>query len=125
MDNALNIVFEGVDPTQSVTTQVESEYLRIKEHHRNITSCRVTLKAPGHKHRHGAPFEVTIHMVLGGGREINVSHAAKGNPNLADAHFAIREHFRAARRQLQDIVDQMRGKTKTHHGSGDDDLIEK
>lgn len=122
MDDALNIVFEGVDPTQSVTAQVESEYLRLKELHNHITSCRVVLRAPGNKHRHGAPYEVTIHLGLGGGHEINVSHAAKRNPNLEDAHFAIREHFRAARRQLQDVVDKMHGKVKKHHPSTKDDL---
>lgn len=121
MDDALDIVFEGVDPTQSVTTQVETEYLRLKELHDHITFCRVVLKAPGHKHRHGVPYEVAIHLGLGGGHEINVSHAAKRNPNHEDAHFAIREHFRAARRQLRDVVDKMHGKVKKHHPPSNED----
>lgn len=79
----------------------------------DIVSCRVTVEAPHKHHRHGRLFRVSVDVQLPGS-EIVVSREPTEHHAHEDVYVAIRDAFRAARRQVQDAVRKRRGDVKTH-----------
>ena len=79
----------------------------------DIVSCRVAVEAPHKHHRHGRLFHVRVDVRLPGS-EIVVNRDPPEDHAHEDVYVAIRDAFKAARRQLQDTVAKRRGDVKTH-----------
>jgi len=114
METAPEIVYEGMEPSMTAQTRIEAEIAKLERYFGHITSCRVVLRAPKHHRQHGDLFEVRIHMALPDGREVAATRNPLANHAHEDALVAIRDAFRAARRQLLDEVRQLQGKVKHH-----------
>ena len=56
MQIAPQITFEGSESSDAARSLILKEIERLETRHQRITSCRVTLIAPSHKHRHGTGF---------------------------------------------------------------------
>ncbi|MFI5401851.1 MAG: HPF/RaiA family ribosome-associated protein [Planctomycetota bacterium] len=78
-----------------------------------ITSCRVVIEAPHQHQQKGQVYHVRIDLTVPG-REIVVNRDPSGHRQHEDLYLAIRNAFRAARRQLQDYVLERRGLVKAH-----------
>ena len=102
MQVPLEIVFEGIDPSEFVEAKIRGEVDRLERFSDRITSCRVVVDAPHRHHKKGNLYLVRIHMTLPGGREVTINRNAHDKHAHEDAHVAIRDAFRAARRRLQD-----------------------
>src|SRR5580704_7496966 len=90
------ITFEGSDPSDAARNLILQEIERLESHNHRITSCRVTVIAPSHKHRHGTGFEVHIWLTLPAHENIVVNHSGSGDGARHDrANVAIKEAFAA------------------------------
>ena len=127
----LQITFHQMEAYPEAEQWVRDEAAKLDEFYPKIMSCRVAIEAPHRRHQSGNPYEVRVDLSVPG-KEIAVSHEpslhssakrlkqpkdVKGLEIEAvykDLHVAIRDTFRAARRQLQDYVRLQRRELKTH-----------
>jgi len=114
MEVPLEIVFEGMDPSDAVRGRIEEEMAKLDRFHGRITSCRVVVEAPRHHKAKGGLFSVRVHMTLPGHVNIEAQRNPPKDQAHEDAYIAIRDAFKAARRQLQDRTRKQKGKVKAH-----------
>jgi ribosomal subunit interface protein len=109
----LEIVFHNFDRSPAVEAAVRERAAKLERFAANITSCRVTIEAP-HKHHHqGNIFTVRVDLHYPGGEAVATRSPAE-NHSHEDVYIALRDAFKAARRQLQDGVRLRRGDVKHH-----------
>ena len=120
--------FRNIDTSAAVVARVQEEADKLDTYFDRITSCRVMVEAPHRHHRRGGPFHVRIEVGVPG-KELVVTHErtlkdeeqGKWHKHLEvegahkDVYVAIRDAFKAMRRQLQDYVHCLRHDVKTHH----------
>jgi hypothetical protein len=82
-----------------------------------IVSCRVVIDSPHRHHRQGRLFRVHVELGVPRGH-IVVDRCPNAHGAYEDPHVAVRDAFRAARRQLEDHARRLRGDVKTHAGAG-------
>ncbi len=114
METEPQIVFDNIGPSDAVRRRILDEIAHLEELYGRITSCRVVVDKPEKGRRKGTPFQVRIHLVLPGGKEVAVRPSTAGHQWNADPMVAIRTAFDAARRQLKRKVKRLRGEVKTH-----------
>lgn len=114
METPLEIVYEGMPPSDAVDQRLHDEADKLEQFFGRITSCRVVIEQP-HRHSHqGNLFNVRIHVNMPGHNEVVVSRNPGEDHAHEDPYVAIRDAFRAARRQLQDTARKRSGKVKAH-----------
>lgn len=116
METPVEIDFQGMAARPDVRDAIDRNVHQLEERFGRITAGRVVLKAPGGHHRTGGLFEINIHLVLPGGREVNLGHTRQDDERYANIDFAISDTFKRARRQLQDRVRKLQGAIKQHEG---------
>ena len=114
METEPKIVFMGMDPSPFVQRRIEGEIEKLEKFFGRITACNVVIEAPGHHKAHGDLFSLSVHLSLPDGREVIANRNPPQDHAHEDPYVAIRDVFRAAKRQLQDQVRKLDGKTKTH-----------
>jgi cold shock CspA family protein len=114
MEVAPQIDFQGTDPSPAVRDDILRHIKGLEDKFGRITSCRVVVKAPGHHHREGAPFEINIWLSLPDRKDVAVTRTRGEDERPADISFAINDAFKRAGRRLQDQVRLMRHQVKTH-----------
>ncbi len=117
METPVQIEFKGIDASDRLREAIETHVHELETRFGRVTACRVMLQAPSGHHRNGGQYEVHIRLALPDGREVNAGRTPKADERHSDIDFAIADAFHRARRQLQDQVGQMQGKTKTHQSS--------
>ena len=110
----IEIVFEGMEPSEAVRARIEREAEKLEQFHDRITACRVAFQAPRHRHKKGGLFETRIHIVLPGHGDLAVRRSPSKRQAHEDPYVCIRDAFNAARRLLQDKTRKMEGKVKAH-----------
>jgi ribosome-associated translation inhibitor RaiA len=113
MQVPVEIVFHNLDRSAAVETAVRERVARFDRFADNITSCRVTVEAPHKHHRQGNLFAVRIDLRFPGG-EAHADPSASKNHAHEDVYVALRDAFKAARRQRQDRQRIRRGDVKHH-----------
>ena len=103
MQVPLQVTFEGTEPSDAARLQIEQEVERLETHNDRIVSCRITVIAPGHNHRHGTGFEIHINIAIPPNKDIVVSHSAGDDTRHESAAAAIKDAFASARRQIDDL----------------------
>lgn len=109
----LQIAYRGMDSSPAIEAHVRRAAEELDQFFDRITSCRVVIEAP-HRHSHkGKIFHVRVDLTAPGaelvaGRDPAEHHAHE------DLHVAIRDAFKAARRQLQDHDRRRTDRTKLH-----------
>jgi cold shock CspA family protein len=114
METDPKIVFENIGPSDAVRQRILEEIARLEDLYGRITACRVVVDKPEMGRRKGTPYQVRIHLVLPGGKEVAVRPSTAGHQWNKDPMVAIRRAFDAAKRQLRTKVTRMRGHVKTH-----------
>ena len=109
MQVPLQIAFEHVGHSDALETAVRKEAQRLERFYDRITSARVVIARPQHRHHKGDAYSVRIHVALPGGKHVDVTHDPAATGRHEDAHVAIRDAFDAAGRQLQDYVRKLEG----------------
>jgi cold shock CspA family protein len=113
----------------AVAARLQEEADKLERYFDRITSCRVIVEARHRHHRRGDPFHIRIELGVPG-KELVVTHEPTLKQEVQgewhkhlevegphkDVYVAIRDAFRAMRRQLKDYVhSSLRHDVKTHH----------
>jgi cold shock CspA family protein/ribosome-associated translation inhibitor RaiA len=114
MQTAVKIDFYGAEPSQVVQRLITDHVAKLEHVYGGITACHVGLKVRSDRHRKGGPYEVSVHMALPNGREVNVRRTPQLDERYTNVLFAVNDAFRRARRQLQDQVRRLQASTKAH-----------
>ena len=117
METPLQIDLQGIDARPDIRAEIDKHVAQLEERCGRITACRVVVKAPSGHHRTGGLYEITIHLSLPDGREVNIGRTPQNDECYADIDYALNDAFKRARRQLQDEVRKMQGQVKHHDGS--------
>jgi ribosome-associated translation inhibitor RaiA len=106
MQIPLQVTFEGSDPSEAARAAIEREVEQLEKHNSHIIGCRVAVIAPSHKHRHGSDFHVHIWLTIPPHENVVVNRAPSDDKGHEHIEVAIKDAFAAARRQVDDLVQQ-------------------
>ena len=113
MQVPLQIRFVNTDSSPTVENAIRDGAKTLGRFAEHIVSCRVNVEAPHGRHRKGQIYHIVIDVRMPGG-EIIASRDPSQHHAHEDVYVALRDAFKAARRQLQDHVRVNRGKVKSH-----------
>ena len=114
MQIPLQVSFEGIDHSDAVEARIREEAGKLEQFYPRITSMRVVAARPQHRHHHGDPYRIRVHLKLPGAADIEISRDPVETGAHEDVYVTIRDAFKAARRQLQDLVRKRQGHVKEH-----------
>jgi len=96
----LHVSHHGLEPSESLTAQIEEEAASLTALAPRATRCHVTVEVPHRHQRQGRHFRVRVELSVPGTVLVSdrdpAEHAAH-----EDAHQAVREAFGAIHRQLE------------------------
>jgi cold shock CspA family protein len=113
MQMPLQITFHQMSPSPALEADIRRRAQQLEEFFDRIVSCRVLVEAPHHHHHQGRLYRVRVDLGVPG-EHLVVGRSPDEHGAHEDAHVAVRDSFRAARRQLEDYVRQQRGDVKSH-----------
>lgn len=129
MKTPLQTTFRNLDHSEALVARIQEEADKLDQCFDRITSCRVMVETPHRHHRRGDSFHIRIEVRVPG-KELVVSHdsssraaghdeAEQGErPEAGETHkdvyVAIRDSFKAMRRQVEDYARTLRHEVKTH-----------
>jgi cold shock CspA family protein/ribosome-associated translation inhibitor RaiA len=116
MQTPVEIEFLGLHPSEAMRSLVLKQIGALEKRFGRITSGRVVIRAPSDRQRRRGVYEITIHLSLPRGSEVNVARSRSPDETHADVTVTINDAFRRARRRLEDHARRMRGTEKTHDG---------
>lgn len=108
MKNEVQITFRDMPPSPALEAKIHEEVGKLERVFSGIISCRVVVETPHRSHAQGKLFNVRIDLVVPG-KELAVTHEHRNDPAHEDVNVAVRDAFRAARRQLESYVERQRG----------------
>ena len=114
MQVPLQIVFEHLDHSDAIETRIRGEAEKLERYYDRITSVRVVVSRPRHRHHKGDTYSVRILIAVPGAEEIAVSRDPSETGRHEDILVTIRDAFDVARRQLQDTTRERGGQQKVH-----------
>lgn len=112
----LQIRFHNLEPSDAIEAAVRKHAKKLELFRDDIVSCRVTVSSP-HKHKYKGRLYHVVIDVRTEGDEVAVSRMPDDEQAHEDIYVAIRDAFKAARRQLQDRLKIQRGHVKKHEFS--------
>jgi hypothetical protein len=74
---------------------------------------------PNIAHRKGDTYRVRVHLAVPGAPDIVINRDPDVTGAHEDVYVTIRDAFKAARRQLQDLVREQQGQVKAHTAQPD------
>jgi ribosome-associated translation inhibitor RaiA len=107
MQIPLHISFHNLDHSDAVDAYARAEAGKLDKFYDRITACRVAVEAPHRGQHKGKLYRVRVDLVVPGA-ELTAARNPSAHGEHADIHVAVRDAFRAARRQLQDHVRRRR-----------------
>jgi cold shock CspA family protein len=113
MQIPLKIAYHDVEESKRVDDLIAGHAGKLEQFYDRITSCRVTVTAPGRVRNEGTIYSVRIDLTVPG-REIVVNRQHGKDARHKDIEFAVNDAFHAARRMLEDHVRESRHKVKRH-----------
>lgn len=114
MQVPLQISFEQIGHSDPIEARVREEAKKLEQFHDRISSARVVVGRPQHRHHKGDTYRVRIHLTVPGAPDIVINRDPDATGAHEDAYVTIRDAFKAARRQLQDLVREQQGQVKAH-----------
>lgn len=108
MQTAVQLDFQGFEGSAAQRTAIERHLGNLERKFGGIIAG-VSVRVPDKHHRHGAAFQVSVHLTLPAGREVDVSRTPDADERHADFAFALADAFRRAERQLLSEVERMQG----------------
>lgn len=115
MQLPLQITLRDMDPSEALDLRIRKLAQRLERFSAQIVRCHVIIDAP-HQHGHqGHLYEVHIQITTPGDT-ISVNREHRGQHSHEDVYVALRDAFRAARRQLEDYEREHRLDVKHHEG---------
>ena len=113
MQIPLQITFRHMETSEALEAKIREKVSSLERFADHITGCRVTVEAPHQHHHKGQLFNVKVDITLPGTEIVADRHPDKHHAH-EDVYVALRDAFKATRRQLEDYVRKQRGDVKTH-----------
>ncbi len=113
MQERVQVTFRNLDASAAVEAEVVRRAVLLDRYHPRLQRCHVVVEAPHRHQRKGAPYRVRIDLVVPGA-ELVVGRSPPEDAAHADVYLAVRDAFRAARRELMDAAHRARGDVKAH-----------
>ena len=113
MSEPVQITFKEMPSSPAIEAWIGERAAKLTRYHPGIVHCHVVIEAPHRHQRRGQLYDVRLEITVSGGHVV-VSHQGPKDEAHRDVFVALRDAFRAARRQLQDQVRKQRGKVKRH-----------
>ena len=98
------VSFEGLEHSDAVAARIVEYANKLSAHHNRISSLRVVVSRPQHRHHKGDAFQVRIHATIPDAPDVIVTREPSGTAAHDDVYAAVSDAFRIANQQLQDIV---------------------
>jgi cold shock CspA family protein len=114
MQTALQVTFENIGHSDQIEARIREEASKLERFYDRITSMRVVVGRPQHRHHQGDIYQIRIHMTFPGAADISISREPAATGAHEDVYVTIRDAFKAARRQLQDLARRRQGHVKEH-----------
>jgi ribosome-associated translation inhibitor RaiA len=95
----------------SLESRIHEHASRLERLFPAITHCRVVVEVPPAHKSKGAPFEISIELSVPK-RQIVVNSERAQHPEHVNAHVAVRDAFRNARRLLEEYTQLRRRDVK-------------
>ncbi len=111
MNLPLQVTFRNMDTSPKLEEAVRAKLAALENHYDRIVSCRVTIEAPHKHHRSGNNFHVRIDLAVPG-KELVVGRDGHNAGTHEDPYAALRDAFRALKRELHSFVDQRRERSR-------------
>lgn len=109
----LQITFRDLEKSEALESRIREQVDKLGHFYTGINSCRVTVEKL-HKHHHqGNHFHVRVDIKTTG-HELLAGREPDQNQAYTDVYVAVRDAFKAMRRQLEDLVRQQQGQVKHH-----------
>lgn len=96
----VDVRFRDMEASPALEQFVHRWAAKLGRLHDRIASCEVVIERPHQSHRHGQRVHVRVALAVPGS-DIVVSHGQEIDGAHEDAYVAVRDAFRAARRQLE------------------------
>ena len=109
----LQISFRHMQPSAALEARIRELAARLDRFSSHVMSCHVTVEAPHQHQQQGQLYEVHIDLRVPHG-EIVARREHRARPGHEDAYVALRDAFRAVRRQLEDYEREQRLDVKHH-----------
>lgn len=107
MSVPLQLTVRGMEASETIDVLVRDQVDRLAPFADRISHCHVTVEAPSHRHAQGGQFRVAVELTLPG-RDVVARREPGPHAGHEDVHVAVREAFKAARRQLVEKSDRVR-----------------
>ncbi len=114
MQSRLQLNFEHIGHSDAIEARIRDEAAKLDDFYDRITSMRVVVGRPQHRHNKGDVFQIRIHITVPGAADIDISREPAATRAHEDMYVTIRDAFKAARRQLQDLSRRRQGRIKQH-----------
>ncbi|MCG8416980.1 MAG: HPF/RaiA family ribosome-associated protein [Proteobacteria bacterium] len=111
MSVPLQVTFRDMEPSPAIESAIREKVAKLGQYYSRIQRCRVMVECPHKHHKTGAEYHIRIDVTVPGS-ELVVAHQGGGEPGHGDVYVALRDAFRAARRELQEYVGRLRDQVK-------------
>src|SRR6266545_2623395 len=102
MDIPVKIELQGDDALERARPAIAKYLDDLGKRFGRIIACRVALKSPSGHHKTGGLYEITVHLTLPNGRDVDIDRTPPLDERHSDLMFALNDAFKRARRRLQD-----------------------
>lgn len=110
----LQVTFRNMEASAALEERIRQLVQKLERFSSQIIKCQVVVEAPHHQHHEqGALFDFSLDIAVPG-REIIIGHTNTRNPAHTNPYVALRDAFRAAKRQLQEYERIRRQEVKEH-----------
>lgn len=109
----MQITFRGFPHSDAVEAEIREKAEKLNQFYPRISNCRVIVEAKHHHRHRGNLYHVRIDINTPQ-KELVVSHEHHDKHIYEDVYVAIRDAFKAARRQLEDHARIQRSAVKHH-----------
>ena len=110
----VQISFRNCLPSPAIEQALIERTAKLERFFDRMTHCSVIVECPHRHQSKGSLFRVRINVAVPGG-ELIVGHDGRRNTSHTNVYIAIADAFVAARRQLQDYAQVLRGNVKYHY----------
>jgi ribosome-associated translation inhibitor RaiA len=101
MQLPLQVTFHNLPGSESVERDIRQQVTQLEAAFPRMVSCRVLIDVP-HRHQHqGRRYRARVEVGVPGLHAV-AGHAADKRAESEDVYLAIRDAFRAVRRQLEE-----------------------
>jgi ribosome-associated translation inhibitor RaiA len=113
MSIPLDLTFRDMEPSEAVTATIRNSLDRLGKIYDRIQRCAVVVERPHQSQKQGQGFHVRLEIVVPD-RVFTIGRDPAYDDEHMNVYVAISDAFRAARRQLHDHAEIIRGDVKSH-----------